>query len=1047
MRKLLLTMLSLVIALAAWAQDRTVTGTITSAEDGSSLPGVNVILKGTTTGTTSDADGKYAIKVPSEGGTLVYSFIGLATSEAVIGDRSIVDVTLASDITQLSEVVVTAMGIESQKRSLGTSVSQITSDKIADTRQTNVVNSLSGKVAGVRIQGSSGMVGASSSIFIRGFTSFTQSNQPLFVVDGIPIDNGGGANALQTGVANSNRAIDLNPDDIESMSILKGPAAAVLYGSRAVSGAIIITTKKGKNGQKSSISFTSNYNVVEVNRLPKYQNKYAQGLNGVFDPSSLDSWGPEIEGQTVKNYLGQDEILKAYPDNVKDIFKTGSNFQNSISFSGGNDKSNFIVSYSNLKENGVIKNNELTRNTFKVTAKTQLTSKFNVEGSASYFNTRSNRTPNGNQQSNPLFRGYILPRSYDLDNYPYELPNGSQSYFDATNDNPYWTIANNTYEDRVDRIIGYINLGYDFTDWLNLNYRIGTDAYLENVKAIDAVGGKGNGYTSPAQTGGTRDGNNFVQQTSSYLNLTANKQFGDFSTSFLLGNEINQSYLRNQYVNAVGASVDGFGQVTSYTTYTPFNDEDTRRLVGVYAQATVGYKNFAFVTVNGRNDWSSTFRKGNNSYFYPSINGSFIFTDAFPVMKENNFFNFGKLRASAVKVGREATLYSTDTYFGKSNPSNGFGPQIIFPFRGQQGYSLSNTSGNPDLGPEFTTSTEVGVELGFYQNRITTDFAYFQTHSTDIILDAPTSPASGFTTQTRNAGELKTHGYELTIGVIPVKTANFTWEINANWTKVINNVVAIDPLVNSIFLGGFTTPQTQLQAGQRYGVIVGNKFNRDANGNLLITSTGAGAGQPTANTSKVEVVGDPNPDWTGGITNTFGYKGLSLSFLVDIRKGGDIISRNIRDLRFRGVAEETGNRDRTYIIEGVLRDPVDNPDGTPRALLDGEGKPVPNSIALNAQQYWTSIYNTQGESMVFDASWVRLREVSLSYSLPKTLIGKTPFSSAQLVLTGRNLFLYAPNYPHLDPEINSQGVSNSQGIDFNTLPQTRSYGVLLRVTL
>jgi TonB-linked SusC/RagA family outer membrane protein len=1047
MKKFLLTCFALAIVLSSIAQERTVSGRVTSTDDGSSLPGVNVILKGTTTGTASDSDGKFTLSIPPSGGILVFSFIGLESKEVEVGDRSIVDVSLALDITQLSEVVVTAMGIESNKRSLGTSISQVSSDKIADTRQTNVVNSLTAKVAGVRVQSTSGMVGASSSIFIRGFTSFTQSNQPLFVVDGIPIDNTGGGNALQTGVSNSNRAIDLNPDDIESMSILKGPAAAVLYGSRAVAGAIIITTKKGTAGQKSSVSFTSNYNMVEVNRLPKYQNRYAQGLNGVFDPNALDSWGPEIAGQTVTNYLGQPETLTAYPDNVKDIFKTGSNFQNSINFSGGNEKSNFIVSYSNLKEDGVIKNNELTRNTFKINAKTQLTKKLNIEGSATYFNTRSTRTPIGNQQANPLFRGYFLPRSFNLKNYPYELPNGSQSYFDNTADNPLWTIENNTYEDRVDRILGYLNIGYDFTEWLSLNYKIGTDAYLENIKAIDAVGGKGNGFTSPAQTGGTRDANAYVQQTSSYLNLTANKEFGNFTTSVLLGNEVNQSYMRNQYVNAVGASVDGFGQVTSYTTYTPFNDLDMRRLIGIYGQATVGYKNVAFITVSGRNDWSSTFVKEKNSFFYPSINGSFIFSDAFPVLKQNKFFNFGKVRASAVKVGREATLYATDTYFAKSNPANGFGPQIIFPFRGQQGYSLSNTSGNPEIGPEFTTSTEVGVELGFFQNRITADFAYFNTHSTDIILDAPTSPASGFATQTRNAGELKTYGYELTLGAIPVKTSSFSWEINANWSKVVNNVIAIDPLVTSIFLGGFTTPQTRLEAGQRYGVIVGNGFNKDASGNLLITSTGAGAGTPSANTAVVEVIGDPNPDWTGGITNTLTYKGISLSFLLDVRKGGDVISRNIRDLRIRGVVEETGDRDKTYIVEGVLRDPVNNADGTPRALLDGEGAPIPNTIALTAQQYFTSIYNTQGSSMVFDASWVRLRELSLAYSFPKSLLNKTPFGSAQLVFTGRNLFLYAPNYPHLDPEVNTQGVSNSQGIEFNTLPQTRTYGVLLRVTL
>jgi TonB-linked SusC/RagA family outer membrane protein len=1047
MKKSLLTCFALAVAFYSFAQERIVTGKVTSTEDGSALPGVNVILKGTTTGTATDADGKYSLPVEGSGAVLTFSFIGLESKEIPVGDRTILDVTLAMDITQLSEVVVTALGIESEKRSIGTSIGQVTAGQIADTRQTNVVNSLTAKVAGVRVQGSSGMVGASSSIFIRGFTSFTQSNQPLFVVDGIPIDNGGGGNNLQTGVTNSNRAIDLNPDDIESMSILKGPAAAVLYGSRAVSGAIIITTKKGSNRQKNTVNFTSNYNIVEVNKLPDYQNTYGQGNNGLFDPSAFDSWGPKIEGQTVTNYLGQPETLTAYPNNVKDLFKKGSNFQNSISFSGGSEKSNFIFSYSNLKEDGILKNNHLNRNTFRVTANTQLTKKLSAGASATYFNTASQRTPIGNQQSNPLFRGYFLPRSYNLANYPYKNPNGTQSYFDTSTDNPLWSIENNTYKDRVDRIMANFNIGYDFTDWLTLNYKLGTDAYIQNIKAIDGIGTIGNGYTSSAQTGGTQDQNYYVQQTSSYLNLTANKTFGDFTTSFLLGNEINQSYTRDQGVTAVGASVNGFQQVTSYTTYTPFNRINKRRLVGIYGQATVGYKNFAFITVTGRNDWSSTFAKGKNSFFYPSVNGSFIFSDAFPVIKENNFFTFGKLRASVAKVGREATLYATDTYFGKSNPNNGFGPQIVFPFRTQQGYSLSNDAGNPNITPEFTTSSEIGTELRFLQDKISLDFAYFNTHSTNIILSAPTSVTSGFATQTRNAGELKTNGFEVTLGITPVKTANFSWDISANWSRIRNNVIKIDPLVTAIFLGGFTTPQTQLQAGQPYGVIVGNPLNRDANGNLLITSVGAGAGQPTTNTAAINVIGNPNPDWTGGITNTFNYKGFSLSFLIDVRKGGDIISRNIRDLRFRGVVKETEDRDKTFIMDGVLRDPVNNADGSARALLDGEGNPITNTIQLTAQQYWTSLYNTQGEAIVFDASWLRLRELSLSYSIPKTLLSKTPFGSAQLVLTGRNLFLYAPNYPHLDPEVNTQGVSNSQGLEYNTLPQTRTYGVLLRVTL
>ncbi|MFM9837425.1 MAG: SusC/RagA family TonB-linked outer membrane protein [Cyclobacteriaceae bacterium] len=1057
MRKnLLLKMLPLFLMLLtsmAWAQERTVTGKVTSLDDGTSLPGVNVVVKGTTNGTVTDSDGKYSLSVPISGGSLIFSFIGFRTSEIAIGDRTVIDISLQLDITQLNEVVVTALGIESEKRALGTSVSTLKSDAFADTRQTNIVNSLAGKMAGVRISSSGGNVGASSSIFIRGFTSFTQSNQPLFVVDGIPIDNSGGGNALQTGVANSNRAIDINPDDIENMTVLKGPAAAVLYGSRAISGAIIITTKKGGSANsKNTVSFTSNYNVTEVNRLPEFQNSYAQGNNGIYGATSLDSWGPKITGQTVTNYLGNPEVLEAYPNNLRNLFKQGNNVQNSIDFKGGNEKANYIFSYSNLVESGVLKNNELARNTFRVTVNSQLNEKLTMGASISYFNTKSQRTPNGNQQSNPLFRGYIMPRSYNLANYPYQLPDGRQSYFDTSTDNPLWTIDNNIYKDQVDRLLANMNIGYDITDWLNVSYKIGTDVYTLNLKAVDGVGSVGNAYTASAGTGGVQIETITNQNINSYFNITAKKQFGDFNLNFLLGNEISYTKIQDQGVTATGASVNGFGAVASYSTYAPFDGSGNaqfantnRNLVGVYAQATVGYKSFAYITATGRNDWSSTFSAKNNSFFYPSITGSFIFTDAFPSIK-NDIISYGKVRANVAQVGRTAPVYVTDTYFNAANPGNGFGPNILFPFRGQQGFSLSNASGNPDIKPEFTVTKEIGAEFKLLKDKISLDVGYFNTNTTDIILAAPVSGASGFTTQTRNAGELETSGIEVSLGITPFRTANFSWDVSANWTTIKNTVVKIDPLVTSIFLGGFTTPQTQLRAGEPYGVIVGNPFNKDANGNLLITSVGAGAGQVTANTAVIQRIGNPNPDWTGGITNTINYKGIGLSFLLDVRKGGDIISRNIRDIRFRGVGVETEDRDRTYVIDGVLRDPVNNPDGTARALVGGDGNPVKNTIALNAQQYWTSIYNTQGEAIVFDASWIRLREVSISYKLPKKFLTKTPFGSASLVLTGRNLWLYAPNYPHLDPEVNSQGVSNSQGFEYNNLPQTRSYGALLRLT-
>ncbi|MCU0352260.1 MAG: SusC/RagA family TonB-linked outer membrane protein [Cytophagales bacterium] len=1031
----------------AVGQNVAVSGQVTSSEDNSPLPGVSVSVKGTTSGTTTNAEGRYTLQAPADA-VLVFSFIGMTTQEVPVGGRTTVNVTLAADVAALQEVVVTALGLEAERRSLGTSVTTVKAAQIETVRQTNIVNALAAKVPGVRIQSTSGMVGASSSIFIRGFTSFTQSNQPLFVVDGIPIDNGGGGNQLQSGVSNSNRAIDINPDDVESMNILKGPAAAVLYGSRAVNGAIIITTKKGRRNTKSTVEVVSNYNIVEVNRLPKYQNEYAQGSNGYFSPTTLDSWGPRIQGQTVTNYLGEPEVLRAYPNNVRDIFRQGSNFQNSVQLSGGTDKSTYIASYSNLQESGIIANNRLVRNTFRITATNQFTDKFSGGASFTYFNTTSQRTQQGNQLSNPLFRGYFLPRSYNLRNYPIQDPDGSQSYFDPQVDNPLWTIENNRYNDRVDRILGNINLQYNFTDWLNVNYKIGTDAFIQNFKGTDAIGSRGGGNAGAPLIGGTYDQNLFVQQTNSYLNLQMDRRFGNFGINALVGNEININLSRNQAVTGTGASVSGFDQITSYQTYVPFSEIIRSRLIGVYGQVTADYRQYLYLTLQGRNDWSSTFAPGNRSYFYPAVTTSFVFTEAIPALKNNNrILNFGKIRANIAQVGRQAPAFSTDTYFIQSAPGNGYGPFLQYPFRSNQGYSISDVAGNPNLGPEFTVTREVGTELGFFQNRLSLDVAFFSTKSTDIIVSAPTSVAAGFTNFVRNAGELKSEGWEVGLNATPVKAASgFTWTVNANWTRIRNTVLRIDPLVNTIFLGGFTTPQTQLRAGQPYGIIVGNPLLRDANGNLLITATGTGAGQANFNTTSIEILGNPNPDWTGGLTNTFAYKGFALSFLIDVRRGGDVISRNIRDVRVRGVAEETGDRDRTYVIPGVLRDPTNNEDGTPRALVGADGSPIPNNIAISAQQYWASLYGVQGETMVFDASWIRLREASVSYIAPKSLTDRTPFGRIELTLTGRNLFLYAPNYPHFDPEVNSQGVSNSQGFEYNTLPQTRTYGAMLRFT-
>lgn len=1049
----------LLYSMQALAQDRTVTGRVTSTEDGSPIPGVNVLLKGTSTGTATDADGNYTLSVPATGGALVFSFIGLEAKEIAIGDRAVVDVSLALDVTQLSEVVVTALGIERESKTLGFSVKQVSNEELTVGRTTNIVNALSGKVAGVRVAGSNGMVGSSSAIFIRGFTTFTGSNQPLFVVDGIPIDNSGGGMATQTGVSNSNRAIDINQDDVESLSVLKGPAAAVLYGSRAAGGAIIITTKKGKGtaNKKSTVAYTGSYNVLEPNRLPDYQNEYGRGtsLSGtgvpqapVYQPNvDQSNWGPIIAGQLVASeYSPADQALfglpaqntlTAYPNNVADMFGKGYNAQHNVAFSGGSEKASFYFSYNNLRDKGFLDGNFLERNSFRFNGSNQFTSKFNMGISASYINSQSERSQTGNQLSNPLFRGWFLPRDYDLKNSPYERPDGSQVYFNTNTDHPYWTLKHNLYNDEINRMIGNVNFGYDFTDWLGVNYKIGTDVYTMRRNTYDAIGARGQvNHAVSTGVGAVGERTTMSQETSSYLTLNFKKQLTDaINLTALLGNELNLQV--GQDYGFVGNTLNtrGVRRITDATNFNPLATSESRKtLIGVFADIQASYKGWAYLGLTGRNDWSSTFKKGNNSYFYPSVTSSIILTEAVPALK-NNIVSFAKIKANWAKVGRESGLYDTDTYWNTANPSDGFGPQIQYPFLGQLGRTLSGTAGNPGLGPEFTRSFEVGVEGAFLQDRIRLDLTYYNTKSTDILLAVPIAAASGFTSVNMNAGVLENQGVELTLGATPVKTNSFRWDIDINWTRIRNNVVSLAEGVQNIGIGGFTTAQTRIEAGKPYGVIYANSLLRTdgGKGDIIVNAT---TGLPLSGPAVLR--GNPNPSWTGGITNTLSYKGIALSFLIDIRHGGDILSRVINDVRRTGTAEESAELPRfesdgvtptkLYVVPGVYAD------GTP------------NTIPVTSQEYFQTMYSfaNPGEG-VFDASWVRLREASLTYALPTSLLSKTPFGKVEIGLNGRNLLLKT-DVPHIDPETNLSGAGNSQGLEFNTMPNARTYGATLRFT-
>ncbi len=1044
MRKLFLLLWGLVFFATQALAQRTVSGKVTD-DKGKPLPNVSVLVRGTTVGTTTKEDGSYSLAVPANGKALVFSAVDMSPVEVAIAGAT-VNATLKNEDKTMSEVVVTAMGIKKDKKTLGYGVTQINAEELTRSHTTNITNALAGKVPGVRVSGSGGSF-TGSSILIRGYTTFTGSNQPLFVVDGIPIDNSGGGSPLQNGPSVSNRAIDINQEDIESMSVLKGPSAAVIYGSRGANGVIVITTKKGKASAKNSIQFSTSYQVESVNRMPEYQNDYAQGAGGVFSPTSASSWGPAfispVTGLPVTvtnaynpatNANNRTEVLAAYPDNVAAILQHGTNWQNNIAFSGGTDKNTFRFSYGYLKNTGVIANNVLTRHNFSINSSSKINNYLTVSVSANYSNNASRRTQQGNQLSNPLFRGWFTPRSYDLKGLQWEDAFGNQLY-PLGEDHPLWTIKNNRFRDEINRFIGNVNLNFKLTKWLQADYKVGTDVYSTFRHAYDQIGARGGANTTANAVGGIREVRNQFRSLGSNGYLTANKRFKSWTGTAIVGTEFNQTYSAAAQLDGKGVIVRDFEQLSNTSTFSPApaNGSSKVRLLGLYGDFTVGYKSIFSLNVTLRNDWSSTFKIGNNSYLYNGVGGSINFTEWVPGLK-NKVIESIKLRGNIATVGKAGDfIYSTDSYFAGAGSADGFGPSITFPFNGIQGYTLSDAAGNAGLGPEFTKNKEIAAELGFFKGRLNIEYTHYWQASRKLIFGVPVSATSGITSVVRNSGNLSNVGNELGITATPVRTKNFSWNLNFSYTQFKSYVDKLEDGVLNIFLGGFTTPNIRLVVGDEYGQIYGNAYQRDTKSGKIIV----GANGLPLITTGVQKIGNPNPKYLIGLTNTFTYRALSFTFLIDYKKGGDQYSRNIADLQRNGVAKETaefprfdatGAATKNYMFDAVY--------------ANGQ----PNTTKVTAEQYWgNSGKYAAAEGFIFETTWFRIREASVSFQVPSIVLNKLPFGSMELAVFGRNLFLNSPHYPHLDPEQNALGISNAQGLEFNALPQTRTIGVSLRL--
>lgn len=1013
------------IYFTAWAQSRSISGNVTDLSDDTPLPGVNIIVKGTTTGTVTDVDGNYKLTVPEDAQTLVFSSVGYVTKEVNIGNQTEIHVQLSPDVQSLQEVVVTSFGIEREKKALGYAVQELQGEEITQTKQPNIINALQGKVAGVTIQSSGGQPGAGANIIIRGITSLspTANNQPLFVIDGIPVSNetiagnmlpsaGSNSPGSSEQYAFSNRAVDINPDDIENISILKGPAATALYGLRAANGAVIITTKKGKAG-KATINVSSSYGLDVLNKWPDIQTTYREGRFGRLrfysdgEPLRFQTFGPPVR-----------EGVPVY-DNFQRFFETGSRFDNSVSVSGGSEKATFFTSVSRLDQEGIVPFSGWDRTTLKVSGTSQFSDKLGVSGAVNYINSGGTRASSGDKS---IFSSlsYYSP-TFDVNDYI--NPDGTQRDFSGgIIDNPRYIARFSNLEDDVNRIFGNLGFNYKVTDWLSLDYKIGTDVYSDSRNRVGPpntdVGSQVNGFIIEEKIN--------YQEINSNLFITASKDITEqFRGSILIGHNLTD--IRSDLINVRGEgfALRNFNDLSNATNFFTYKDASLHRIVGVFTNIELEYAGTVFLTLTGRNDWSSTLPEDNRSFFYPSANLGYIFTETLG-LGESNIFNYGKLRLSYAEVGKDAGPYQVGRYFERT-PG--------FPFLGINGFRIDEQLGSPELKPERTTSYEIGTDLRFFNNHFGIDLTYFVQNSQDQIVPVPVSNATGFSTFITNAGEIQNRGIELLIDVTPVQVGNFQWTASLNWSRIRNEVLSMPEGVDEIIFTDAFYIQNKLVEGGSAGDLYGFAFRRDNQGRLLIDDNGF----PSVNNTEYVKVGNALPDWQGGLTNTFSYKGLSLSFLLELRQGGDVFDVSLRNSIRNGILKETERRYEQVIFKGVRNVGTDeNPE-----YVEND---IPVEITGENLYRDGNRYNNAAEVILQDASWFRLRNLSLSYSLPANMLDDTLFKNVQFSFTGNNLFLSTP-FRGFDPE-GSQFGSGSNSFGFTGLgaPQTRSFTLGVNVT-
>ena len=1062
----LLTVLAaaLLIPVLGLAQNRQVTGKVTSAEDGSPVYGATVFVDGTSIAATTNAEGEFVLKdIPASAKdkNIVVSCLGFAEARVPMAPK--ISVALETD-NFLNEVVVTAVGIQRSERSLGYAVTKVDASEAIQKAEPDLLRSLDGKIAGVQVSAPSGDAGSATRVTIRGNSSFLGNNQPLYVVDGVPYSNeGNSANNRGSGASGAygSGIATLDPNDIESMSVLKGAAAAVLYGSRAANGVVLITTKSGSknaNGKKGySVTLSTSYATEKIASLPEYQNSYGQGSD--FQVGGANgSWGAAFKDvQTIPMYsaiasqypdlalqlypdLNGEVPYKAYPDNVKNLFRTGSVWDTSVNVQNVNDKGNFNVTASYTTQDSYIPGSEFDRYAFSLGGYQQVAPKLRIGGNLAYTITEQNSPIYGNNQSsaeiggmNSLARAFIMPRSWDIQNYPYQKLDGSNLLFQLSSqaNNPYWAWENDKFITEQKRVVANFNANYRFNSWLTLDYTLGYNDYIQDRKRIINLGSRG--Y---AGKGHISKGISDVNALESTLLLTADKDVAeDLNLRVTLGHNYNQETYSSFSASGPEIVNPGIFAIDNTKSQTAAESYSRSRKWGIFADVTLNYKNLAFLNFSGRNDVSSTLPVKHNSFFYPAVSGSFIFSEAFHL--EESGINYGKVRASWAKVGNDASpYYNNGTYV------------IGSPYMGQGMMELPTILYDPELQPEFTSEVEFGTELKVLDSRVGLDLTWYNRISENQIGAKTSAPSTGYSSYVTNFGSLQNKGVELGLDLYPIVENDYSWNIYTIFTRNRSKVLSLADGVDKIYIGGdFSSPRPVLIVGQPYGVLEGEVLARTPEGDPLVSpATGM-----YINDTEPGIIGDPNPDYKLSVTNNLRYKNFSLSFMFDFQKGGCVFSSYLTDLLGRGVTKDTEDRLGGRIIPGVYGNP-----NTLEPYKDAEGKYIPNTTQIAEADLWfsdgtysTYAINSCDEVACYDATVLRLRELTFSYQLPKPLLSKLKVAGAEVGIVGRNLWFFAPNVPkysNYDPVSNSYGETNVQGIDYTSAPSVRRWAFNLKLT-